>query len=503
MDQETLQWTVTVLLLLGIAGFFYYYRGKAKELQLLCSRLKPGDSDPLQKILKIKTGKLSDIARDYQNTINVKMPDGMKTGCPSAEYFSADAVSWAAGINLRILNAAAGILVGLGLLGTFIGLVVGLYSFDLTDSGTILANLRQLTSGMWTAFITSVVGMGCSIYFLHYYKSISNEFRKQLRDLTEKLDWAYYVDDANLFAEVLREQLEHVQDPVSALVREVVDDLKTVMNGMISDFKAEVAGAARAEFETLTDKLKEASETMAAFPAGMQKVSDGLPGMIASVTQANEETMRKAQDAAALLGNKAAEISESMRSKADELAAVLAEREKEITDLQTKAATRIKAVLGGLDQSIGKLAEASTAIAGSTDLFVKAQSGISDTTSSLQSISGDMRASLDSFRAAQQDFSENMGRIQKGGQDSISKLSSLLDGSRSLTEDSAREFGTIKDGLKDLFAELQKDLTEYSKTVRESTQTFLDQYTDSLTKTAGALSDTVQRLTDTLGKGRK
>ena len=195
----------------------------------------------------------------------------MKTGCPSAEYFSADAVSWAAGINLRILNAAAGILVGLGLLGTFIGLVVGLYSFDLTDSWTILANLRQLTSGMWTAFITSVVGMGCSIYFLHYYKSISNEFRKQLRDLTEKLDWAYYVDDANLFAEVLREQLEHVQDPVSALVREVVDDLKTVMNGMISDFKAEVAGAARAEFETLTDKLKEASETMAASPPACRR----------------------------------------------------------------------------------------------------------------------------------------------------------------------------------------------------------------------------------------
>lgn len=96
-----------------------------------------------------------------------------------------------------------------------------------------------------------------------------------------------------------------------------------------------------------------------------------------------------------------------------------------------------------------------------------------------------------------------MGRIQQGGQDSISKLSSLLDESRSLTEDSARDFGTIKDGLKEVFGELQKDLTEYGKTVRESTQTFLDQYTDSLTKTAGALSETVQRLTDTLGKGRK
>ena len=503
MDQETLQTSVTVILIIAIAGAAYYYFKKAKQLNELSDILKKGSSDPLQRIFNLKLEKLTEIASDYRNTINVKMPDGMKTSCPSEEYFSADAVSWSAGINLRILNAAAGVLVGLGLLGTFIGLLVGMRSFDLKDSETILANLSQLTSGMWMAFLTSIVGMICSIFFSHYYKHVSAGFRMQLREITKKLDWAYYVDDANLFAEVLREQLEHVQDPVSSLVREVVADLKTVMNGMISDFKAEVAGAARAEFETLTDKLKEASETMAGFPAGMQKVSDGLPGMIASVTQANEETMRKAQDAAALLGNKAAEISESMRSKADELAAVLAGREKEITDLQTKAASRIKAVLGGLDQSIGKLAEASTAIAGSTDLFVKAQSGISDTASSLQSVSGDMRASLDSFRTAQQDFSENMGKIQQAGGDNIRELSSLLDGSRSLTEDSVREFGTIKDGLKDVFAELQKDLTEYSETVRKSTQTFLDQYTDSLTKTAGSLSDTVQRLTDTLGKGRK
>lgn len=481
MDQETLQTSVTVILIIAIAGAAYYYFKKAKQLNELSDILKKGSSDPLQRIFNLKLEKLTEIASDYRNTINVKMPDGMKTSCPSEEYFSADAVSWSAGINLRILNAAAGVLVGLGLLGTFIGLLVGMRSFDLKDSETILANLSQLTSGMWMAFLTSIVGMICSIFFSHYYKHVSAGFRMQLREITKKLDWAYYVDDANLFAEVLREQLEHVQDPVSSLVREVVADLKTVMNGMISDFKAEVAGAARAEFETLTERLRDAAGAMADFPANLQKVSAGLPGMIESVTSANEEAVKKA----------------------DGLAAGLAEREKELDDLRTKAATRIKAVLGGLDQSIGKLAEANTAIAGSADLLVKAQGGMTETASDIRGASGEMRASLDSFRTAQQDFSASMGKIQQTGGDNIRELSSLLDGSRSLTEDSAREFGTIKDGLKDVFGELQKDLTEYSETVRKSTQTFLDQYTDSLTKTASSLSDTVQRLTDTLGKGRK
>ena len=490
MDQETPQSAVTIVLLCLIAIFFLYYYGRAKALRGLCSQLKAEGSDPLQKLLKIKG--LEDLARQYQTTISVKLPDGMKTSCPSADYFGSEAVSSAAGINLRILNAAAGLLVGLGLLGTFIGLVVGLRSFNLDDPGTILANLRQLTGGMWMAFLTSIVGMGCSIFFLHYYKGVLNEFRKQLRSLTDALDWAYYSDDANLFAEVLREQLEHVQDPVSALVTDVVEKLKNTMEDMIAGFREEVAGAARSEFETLTERLRKASDTLAGLPAGMQKISDGLPGMIESVTRANEETMRKAQETAELFGR-----------KADELASGLAAREKELTDLQSKAASRIKAVLGGLDQSIAKLAEANTGLSGSADLRVKAQGGIADAVSGLQGVAGDMRASLDSFRAAQQDFSENMGKIQQGGQECISRRSELIDESRSLTDGCARDFGTIKDGLKDVFGELQKDLAEYSGTVRKSTQSFLDQYTDSLTKTAGSLSDTVQKLTDTLGKGRK
>ena len=52
-------------------------------------------------------------------------------------------------------------------------------------------------------------------------------------------------------------------------------------------------------------------------------------------------------------------------------------------------------------------------------------------------------------------------------------------------------------------------MTKYSDTVRESTQKFLDEYTESLTKTAGALSDTaekqskaVKQLSDALEKSR-
>ncbi|CAB3834302.1 MotA/TolQ/ExbB proton channel family protein [Achromobacter piechaudii] len=62
----------------------------------------------------------------------------------------------------RFLENAPGILTSLGILGTFVGIVIGLLNFDVS---AIDQSIRQLLEGMKTAFITSLVGMLCSIIF--------------------------------------------------------------------------------------------------------------------------------------------------------------------------------------------------------------------------------------------------------------------------------------------------------------------------------------------------
>lgn len=54
----------------------------------------------------------------------------------------------------------------LGMLGTFVGIAVGLCSFD---SSNINNSIPQLLSGLKFAFVTSIVGLICSMY--HSYKS--------------------------------------------------------------------------------------------------------------------------------------------------------------------------------------------------------------------------------------------------------------------------------------------------------------------------------------------
>ena len=71
-------------------------------------------------------------------------------------------------LNLRFWNSVSALLVGLGILGTFVGLVWGLIPFsgiDFTQTEQIQSAIRELLSGVSTAFVTSVWGMLASLLF--------------------------------------------------------------------------------------------------------------------------------------------------------------------------------------------------------------------------------------------------------------------------------------------------------------------------------------------------
>jgi len=66
------------------------------------------------------------------------------------------------GKNARLVQHAPNLLTSMGILGTFIGIVIGLLAFDATD---IDSSIAPLLDGLKTAFITSLVGMLLAILF--------------------------------------------------------------------------------------------------------------------------------------------------------------------------------------------------------------------------------------------------------------------------------------------------------------------------------------------------
>ena len=79
-------------------------------------------------------------------------------------------------------SAIPGTMTGLGILGTFIGLSLGLGSFNGDDIYTISDNVGPLLTGMKVAFHTSVYGIIFSLIFDYVYRSI-------MSDAYDKLDY--------------------------------------------------------------------------------------------------------------------------------------------------------------------------------------------------------------------------------------------------------------------------------------------------------------------------
>lgn len=98
---------------------------------------------------------------------------GLTAVCDVEDYINEELVDRVVGSHYN--SAVSGTLTGLGILGTFLGLSMGLGSFDGNDIYTISDNVGPLLEGMKVAFHTSVYGIFFSLVFNFIYRSIMAE----------------------------------------------------------------------------------------------------------------------------------------------------------------------------------------------------------------------------------------------------------------------------------------------------------------------------------------
>lgn len=146
----------------------------------------------------LKGTKLASIIESYLKSISIKTREGEKSNFPSSEFFNIESVCQALKLNIRMIDTASGTLVGLGLLGTFLGLTWGIRDFDSSNSENIQSSIQSLLSGMGTAFSTSLSGMFLSIVYTCFDKVWRNKLSRSINKLTDILDSSYYIDDIEL-----------------------------------------------------------------------------------------------------------------------------------------------------------------------------------------------------------------------------------------------------------------------------------------------------------------
>lgn len=149
-----------------------------------------------------------EIVDDYKDTMFDLDDKGSKTTSHAEDFYYRRNIARVIGVNLKAISSAPGLISGLGVLGTFIGLTISVKFFDSETSEAIMKSIQTLLGGMGTAFLTSVFGMSLSSLYIWQQKKIYN----YLDIVSSK--WCKILDDKNYISEIelLRRENERQQN---------------------------------------------------------------------------------------------------------------------------------------------------------------------------------------------------------------------------------------------------------------------------------------------------
>lgn len=158
--------------------------------------------------------------------------------CDIEDYIGMDLVDSV--IHRERLNQVAGVMTGLGILGTFIGLSLGLQSFNTGTTAEITNSIEPLMEGIKVAFHTSIYGMVFSLMFNYVYKKRLDDAENAVRDFLSA--YRKYVmpdtatDGFNRLMELQRQQTDAIAGISDTLANQLAKGLKELLEPQFDRF---------------------------------------------------------------------------------------------------------------------------------------------------------------------------------------------------------------------------------------------------------------------------
>ena len=167
-------------------------------------------------------------------------------------------------IHRERLSQVPGVMTGLGILGTFVGLSLGLQSFNTGTTAEITGSIEPLMNGIKVAFHTSIYGMVFSLVFNYVYKRRLDDaenalnyfvrnFKKYVLPDTDKLG-------VNRMMELQSQQTKAITELTNALTHELPEGLKTYLEPQFDHLDSTIDSFSRMATRNQMDQLERVVE---------------------------------------------------------------------------------------------------------------------------------------------------------------------------------------------------------------------------------------------------
>lgn len=169
---------------------------------------------------------LRDMFKDYGYELErIVHADKSLYKCDIDEYINYDLIDGV--IHRNRMNQVAGVMTGLGILGTFVGLALGLQSFNTGSTAEITNSIEPLMQGIKVAFHTSIYGMVFSLVFNYVYKRTLDDAEHTVNDFVSTYKKFVLPDTAT---DGVNRMIELQQQQIAAINR-LTDNLDGMFRG--------------------------------------------------------------------------------------------------------------------------------------------------------------------------------------------------------------------------------------------------------------------------------
>ncbi len=499
-----------------------------------------------------KTVTLQNLWINYQSSFGFGILK--KTTEDSNDYFNENTLILN-NSNFRYFLTLPNVFVGFGILGTFVGLVFGISSFNLTDATTIKNSIGTLLDGMGTAFYTSIAGMSASIIFNLLEKIWFHSAYKEIKILANKLNVKYRIGKKELEFFQHKAQLTLIQEAFgfedengnivqpkvvfSTINRELQESTRA-----LKSFSTDLANSIEATHQIIMSEFDQSfqkafKETLLPVIERLDRAVDALKNeksssnenLINSTIEALKETMGNMMDdfKDTLSGSAKSEIENMLKilSKSAEVLTKLPDQlekiestigfasksfqdtsERSLENIKTAEEENSKQRLIATGESNKALTQSIEVVKAAEDFvkkFVEEASKMSSSISQYQFLIESLNDTGKNLNLSSVKINEAVGLIGAFNQKSLESNKMLTDNFERqlqqitvMNQDHIENYNTIKDSLNEVFDGIDKGLTGYRDHTTDTINDYLSEFSDKLSLASAALSGSISELHDGL-----
>ncbi|WP_421376462.1 anti-phage ZorAB system protein ZorA [Paraburkholderia sp. DD10] len=491
---------------------------------------------------------------EFDSTVGEYKVTQMRATLPAEQYFSNQAVVdsyvWA-----EFYKHLPGILTGIGIIGTFFGILHGLQTFNISDNADLVRkSLGGLLGSVSEAFLVSACAITSAIVITFFEKALLSRLYKKTEDLVVEIDKRYQAGAGEAMLQNLvhstREYVSNSKVLKDSLVTDLKGILTTLSESQIQAQQAILEKQIAAQSRTSEELGKQIGEQVSqgiktALEEPMRDISDALKGaagdrstavhslltevvqglsqslkdlfgdQIAGINTMQQQTISALQSAVARMEQMSASLetagtraTDTMAKKLEEaitsmntrqelmaqhMARIVEEMRSSVATSQTETNTRLHEALTGVSTTIEALiASLSKSVASSQDATnEKLQSALTGVTQTIETLVATLSQSV---ATSQDATNEKLQSTLAGVSQTMESLVATLSQTVATSQDSTSE------KLQSTLAGVSQTIETLVSTLSQSVASSQDTTNDKLQSTLAGVTQTVEELVASLSQ---